>query len=766
MLVGISFLTPPSSEGRDGGRITSGIYPALQNGARWTQDNLLKHLRQQCRRTDYITFESFATWYTEGGYTVAPWLELLDLTKFTSLLSTAEAGTTTGQNHSGSPTGNMNGGSSGGSDNEILFTFPLANDQRLVVQREDALYVRTVVKQLGLLVLEPEEVWNQLLRDVRGSPNWSRRSGGVDQRNFVRGMEGIIQRCTHQQGRVDHDVRSIMVNFYQSFDLEQIDRVPMNQLMGGLTLLCGGRKSSKLAFAFGLFDESPKKKKDESDVSLNGQELFLFLRSYLIVLFSCCAQSLHLSADCVGKFISDTSHMVRHDVMKHQWYHRELDCVSFDEFGEWYNEGGFETAPWLELLDLNKWVLLDKYNNEVPQHPHPPEQRDYPTAPPPMHMDTDDSNNRTQPYNNSSTKTEDNFFPDQMDWTQDGDIFNSGYANQQRQSSPYRSSSRCASSNTYQDNPPTAPVRHSPPPPNNRTSATNSGGTSSTNHPAPDPLNFHLLTNDDHGGYVISIPPQRSSYLRKLITDSGLSRMDTSTVCNRLLSHAERFESKNKHENSENDNAHQANDAFSKGGVQLILTKERFDQAVRGIIAGKGSVVERMSPDYQRKLSDLLTAIFGAFDREKRMTVDAYEFACGFSILCGGRKSDKLEYAFDLLDEDKDGNLSRRGVFRYLRSFLTVLMSLSSNGGGSETISLMNGGSVNGNSSYNRGGGVNVPQAVDAGSAWATDQVFNAGGDGWKQVISFDDFAEWYTRGGYGSIPWLELLDLRKWVMA
>src|SRR3546814_10952859 len=29
--------------------------------------------------------------------------------------------------------------------------------------------------------------------------------------------------------------------------------------------------------------------------------------------------------------------------------------VSFEQFSQWYNAGGFEKAPWLELLDVKKW---------------------------------------------------------------------------------------------------------------------------------------------------------------------------------------------------------------------------------------------------------------------------------------------------------------------------------------------------------------------------------------------------------------------------
>lgn len=29
--------------------------------------------------------------------------------------------------------------------------------------------------------------------------------------------------------------------------------------------------------------------------------------------------------------------------------------ITFEDVGNWYNTGGFEVIPWLELLDLRKW---------------------------------------------------------------------------------------------------------------------------------------------------------------------------------------------------------------------------------------------------------------------------------------------------------------------------------------------------------------------------------------------------------------------------
>lgn len=33
---------------------------------------------------------------------------------------------------------------------------------------------------------------------------------------------------------------------------------------------------------------------------------------------------------------------------------RDRTGLTFEEFGLWYNEGGFKSVPWMELVDLSK----------------------------------------------------------------------------------------------------------------------------------------------------------------------------------------------------------------------------------------------------------------------------------------------------------------------------------------------------------------------------------------------------------------------------
>merc|ERR1712157_192660 len=70
--------------------------------------------------------------------------------------------------------------------------------------------------------------------------------------------------------------------------------------------------------------------------------------------------------------------------------------------------------------------------------------------------------------------------------------------------------------------------------------------------------------------------------------------------------------------------------------------------------------------------------IFFAFDYDGDGKANAFEIACGFTLLCQGKKSDKLEFAFETLDREKGGCLKRSDLTRYLRSFLLVLVKMAS----------------------------------------------------------------------------------------
>lgn len=763
MLCGISLLTS-SMDGIMKPKLNSArrkaMFQSVENGTKWTLSHFLKTTKAS--KDDTHTFEAFATWYTDGGFNVAPWLELLDLKKLLALVGddsgflpktppsqmqdmlppfpgpkteSPEFSSPQTPHFSATPSQDpFRSVTSTPGAPQVLFTFPLADQRSLVVLKDDATYVRKVVDQLGLLSVSPDELWSALhgaaqkrppVPPHRGAKNSKANATGktmpVNKSMFVECMQEVIQsksssrkRSSSGMSRSVAEAHDVLANFFHSFDLLQVDRVALNELMGGLTLLCGGKKSTKLAFAFGVFDQRPqskakRSKKAQSPNSLGGEDLFLFLRSFLIVMFSCCRQSWDLSDDAVNRYIADTANMVTDDVMKYQWRTRKKDRVDFDEFGQWYNEGGFETAPWLELLDLKKWVLVDTLDSfDLPTTSpglasrSPALDPDCPPAPP------DDS-------------VDPSFFDDDaagimpMDSIDEMDILLMQPSQDKENDTDLNKLARSFSYSPGSQN-------------------KNRGETTSSSSKTSNSLKFHLVTEDDNGGYVVSVSQKRIRHLRHLLKESGLYVLDGERACKQILAKSYRDE---------------------KSG-RYVMTKEDFDSAMRGLISSR-----TLSIESQRALSAILSEIFTAFDYGGTGQVNATEVACGFTVFCQGKKSDKLEYAFEVLDRDRRGKLSQSDTAKYLRSFLTVLLNVVSttslDSDHDDNMSTTSGMRCERTMST-------VARAVEAGSSWAASQAFrNRRGN--RDTICFDEFAEWYTHVGFSNIPWLELLDLHKWVI-
>ena len=100
------------------------------------------------------------------------------------------------------------------------------------------------------------------------------------------------------------------------------------------------------------------------------------------------------------------------------------------------------------------------------------------------------------------------------------------------------------------------------------------------------------------------------------------------------------------------------------------------------------------------------------------------------------------------MDEDDDNLLSRRGLWRYFRSFLGALLTLS-------------------------GATLDIPmdeatRICDQCAVWTASKLFatldELSSGEQRSSVSFEDIADWYTAGGYQVATWLELLDLSKWL--
>ena len=254
---------------------------------------------------------------------------------------------------------------------------------------------------------------------------------------------------------------------------------------------------------------------------------------------------------------------------------------------------------------------------------------------------------------------------------------------------------------------------------------------SSNGQALPEPkesLKFHLLTNEPHRGYMISITPSQVDLLNRIVTKTGLCQTEAPAICNFIM-------------------------IDSKSRKLINLTKKSYDNAMQRIFTHAfRNLTGTPSEATKQELSTFSEQLFTWFDRLKNKKIRALEFACGFTVLCGGSKSDKLEHIFELLDQDNDSLVTKRDIILFVQSFLTMLMGVSS------SFTQLD-GTPCGNDP------ASVARAITAGTEWTISQVFDALKPK-DDKLCFDDFADWYTKGGYQSIPWLELLDLRKWVLS
>jgi Ca2+-binding EF-hand superfamily protein len=247
------------------------------------------------------------------------------------------------------------------------------------------------------------------------------------------------------------------------------------------------------------------------------------------------------------------------------------------------------------------------------------------------------------------------------------------------------------------------------------------------------PLKFHLNTPDDHGGYMLSLSHARIRSFRRFLESCGLHQISCETACNHILSN----------------------------GSRSKISKSEFDDAIRNMLPP--SFGRERSED--RLINDMFSGIFASFDREGKGEANALEIACGFTVLCRGKKSDKLEFAFEVLDRNKRCRLSTTDMASYLQSFLSVLLGIAfspslENDPVDDTVATMNGWHCDRTTAT-------LIQAAKAGADWAASLAFREFERTSAQApaMSFDYFADWYTQVGYSSIPWLELLDLQKWAI-
>lgn len=253
---------------------------------------------------------------------------------------------------------------------------------------------------------------------------------------------------------------------------------------------------------------------------------------------------------------------------------------------------------------------------------------------------------------------------------------------------------------------------------------------------AEPPLKFHLVTSDKHGGYNLIFSHKRIDHLRRILNDCNLSKLTIDETCGAIVG-----------------------GSSDSPDPDPRIVKRQFDASMKSVLKWNSKV----SADSKRTMTGLLDSIFSCFDRDGVGKPSVVEVVCGMTIFSQGKKSDKLEYAFEMIDQKKRNKLSKRDMNRYLQAFLTVLFGIAicpclDIDPAVDTMLTFAGDKVERTPA-------SVFRAVKAGAEWATSLIFREMEKPQNSFLTFDDFATWYTSKGHASIPWLELIDLRKWVL-
>lgn len=148
------------------------------------------------------------------------------------------------------------------------------------------------------------------------------------------------------------------------------------------------------------------------------------------------------------------------------------------------------------------------------------------------------------------------------------------------------------------------------------------------------------------------------------------------------------------------------------------------------------------------------------------MSADVDELACAFAVLCGGRKSEKLEGMFEIMDGDRDGRLSRRELWRLGRAVILAFFSCRIR----VVDTVLEAARTTPQCLVARRSIRRLLDAADDCAVAMAVAITESAGDGGpdaagtrKKAVNFDQFAAWYNYSGFDTHSFLELLSIRKW---
>jgi Ca2+-binding EF-hand superfamily protein len=666
---------------------TDEIVGVCDDCAVWTSAQLLSSLEPSVRNG--CTFENLADWYTSGGYQVATWLELLDLSKWLPLYplededqyqqrdddddydddDDSSTSTSSSDDYQHGASNSMPENPYVENDGTEIFRAALSGGSYLTIMESDSNFIIEVAQLTGLYKMTPQAIVQKLHTFCH--------IDAVTIRGYNNFVSMIVPNTLDEEelARVSYALSSI----YFSYDDDGENRASFASLAAGLCVLCHGSKSTKLSACFHLFDS-------DGDGYLTPQEIEEFLGSFLRILLACSfSTASQRQYGQTSALVNATCELIAEDIC-------QGSEVDFQRFGDWYNDGGYKVIPWIELIDLSKWVKITAAsaltNSKTQSISSSEDDED----------SEEESDDESYEYAESDSDDDDD---DDDDDAYRGVSYVDGKGNTLYPNYEREHKVQQQQRHHYQQQ-------------------------------AEQPT-FTLMLYRRNAKHIVSISADTVHTVSQVSCQSGLSNIEPESIFQAILATC---------------------------SADSLLSRKQYDRFIARIhpdrrkqyfadVQAQANRGEPPSSPFSEKNADIFGALFDVFDRTGKGVVDASEIAIGLGVLCSGSKSSKLAAAFDLLDEAERGTLSRRSVWKYFRSFICALLTLS-------------------------GAALEISQdeairIADSTALFACDSVLtsvaqaNDGSQIANASATFDDIADWYGSAGYSIAPWLELLDMSKW---
>jgi len=584
----------------------------------------------------------------------------------------------------------------------VVFSFQLtAQGHCLYVTSADSASVMRVVALSSLFEMSCDELHSALAADAHMDPATNLPMLGMA--GYNNALRRLLPGVTElQDPNALKFLTTALANVFFAFVPVGGDAAPLDELATGLSLFVQGSKSAKLQHAFALFDH-------DNDELLGAEELQRFLGAVLAVLFACARQTAKLPPDQSRALCGVATNVLASRIASE--YGKESGgLVSFEDFGAWYNAEGCDVAPWLELLDLKKWQFSKTADGEAAANLAAMRSDEVAAA-------VEAAEARVATAQTAAAAAAQGWAVDAED---DDSSDDSGIEDDDEEDDDDDEEDESESDDDEEEAAEGEAVSFGVADPMRRAALYGMGADSAR-------FSFALMDAiGEPSNLTLRLSDADVAALKQLVTKTGLSARPAAEVCGPML------------------------DAARDG----LLAKKDFDGVVRALVPS-----ETLTAEDRSKFSVLLSAIFYNFEATSESSpisgngsagdytgdsANALELAVGMSLLCAGDKSSKLNYAWRVIDLDDDGLLNRAELLFFLRAFVRMLLALSF-----EASEL---------------GPVTARQAATNMASWLSGTVVSRYGDAAGRV-SFDAFAQWYHDGFHQVAPWLELLDLKKWVL-